>query len=133
MAAPSEGDGASAHFGTLDERIASERSRHSCLRRLDEFMFCMTLSNQLDDYYKNGTYGDCPKLFARWQTCMKAKVSKPAEAEALLQSELHSSTTGEHVFLFRPSYADEARKRYGIPDLKDTQRPSPAPRVSREM
>ena len=98
----------------LDDKVAKERARHSCLRRLDEFMFCMTLSNQVDAYYHTGSYGDCPKLFARWQTCLRSKVSKPEDAEALLAQERRENTSGKHIFMFRPQYADEALRRYGI-------------------
>ena len=99
---------------SLDERYVRERAKHSCLRRLDEFMYCMSLTNQVDSYYNKGTYGDCPALLARWQTCLRSKVSKPEDAEALLVQERRESTSGTHVFMFRPNYADEALKRYGI-------------------
>lgn len=110
---PTASTGSMAELG-LDDKIAFERSKHNCLRRLDEFMYCMSLTNQLDTYYRTGTYGDCPKLLARWQTCLKTKISKPEDAEALLISERRAATKGEHIFMFRASYAEEAKRRYGI-------------------
>ena len=99
----------------LDSKIAQERAKHSCLRRLDEFMFCMTPTSQFGHYYSFGTYADCPVLLQRWQTCLKSRISKPHEAKAMLHEEREKATTGTHVFLFRPEYAREAYERYGIP------------------
>ena len=35
--------------------MAEQKAQHSCLRRLDEFMFCMSVTNQLSnhEYWKN--------------------------------------------------------------------------------
>ena len=99
----------------LDLRIARGRAEHSCLKRMDQFMFCMTVTHQFDVYYRDGTYADCPKLFRRWQTCMRAKLRKPTEAATLLRDERLAAGDGEHVFAFREAYAAEAAERYGEP------------------
>ena len=98
----------------LDEVVAKQREDHECLKRLDEFMFCMSLTNQMNSYYREGTYGDCPALLSRWRNCLSIKLSNRADAEALRTSE-RRELPGEHVFLFRPQYAAEAEERYGIP------------------
>lgn len=99
----------------LDDVVAKQRKDHECLTRLDEFMYCMSLTNQLTTYYRNGTYGDCPTLFLRWRTCLKAKLSKKSDAEALWSEERQETLPGKHIFMFRPEYAKEAEERYGIP------------------
>jgi hypothetical protein len=109
---------------TLDEKYQDERAKHSCLRRMDEFMFCMTLTSQMQTYYHAGTYSDCPKLLARWQTCVRSKISKPEEAEALLQAERKLTLPGKHIFRFRSEYAEQARLRYGVEPAVAT--PGPA-------
>lgn len=98
----------------LDDVVAKQRKDHECLKRLDEFMFCMSVTNQMTTYYRTGSYGDCPALLARWRTCLKVKLSNKEDAEALRQSE-RRELPGHHVFLFRPDYAAEAEDRYGIP------------------
>ena len=102
----------------LDERIARGKAQHSCLKRLDQFMYCMTLTHQLDTYYRDGTYANCPQLFKRWQTCLRAKLRKPAEGDAMLQQEQRDSASGEHVFQFKPEFAKEAQNRYGVEALE---------------
>ena len=101
---------------TLEQRIAEERSKHSCLRRLDELMFCMTPTHQLSTYYATGRPAPCPQYFRRWQTCMHSRVSKPAEALKLLHDERTAGQSGQHVFMFKPEYAREAYQRYGVPE-----------------
>ena len=81
-------------------------------------MFCMSVTNQVTTYYRTGQYGDCPALLKQWQTCMKSKVSKAEDAAALMLEEQREILPGEHVFAFRPEYAQEANKRYGIPVRK---------------
>lgn len=98
----------------LDDVVAKQRKDHECLKRLDEFMFCMSVTNQMTTYYRTGSYGDCPALLARWRTCLKVKLSNKEDAEALRQLE-RRELPGHHVFLFRPDYAAEAEDRYGIP------------------
>lgn len=98
---------------TLDERVAENRAKHDCLQRLDAFMFCMTLTNQMGRYYRDGTYEDCPKLFHRWRACLESKLSTGGGAEGLRARE-REVLSGEHVFLFKPAYAEEAKQRYNI-------------------
>ncbi|KAL1524058.1 hypothetical protein AB1Y20_018969 [Prymnesium parvum] len=100
---------------TLDERIARQRAQHSCLKRLDELMYCMTITNQLSKYYRDGQYDNCPERFNRWSTCLKMKLSKDHVALALEEKEWRESVSGEHVFMFKPQYREEAHKRYGVP------------------
>ena len=78
------------------------------------------LSNQMDTYYTHGTYADCPLLLKRWQTCLRSKLSKPADAEALLDTE-RQELPRSHVFLFRPGYAQEAMLRYGVSSARAPQ------------
>lgn len=103
---------------SLDDVIKNSKAQHSCLHRMDEFMFCMSVTNQVTTYYRTGQYGDCPALLKQWQTCMKSKVSKAEDAAALMLEEQREILPGEHVFAFRPEYAQEANKRYGIPVRK---------------
>ena len=98
----------------LDDVVARQRKDHECLKRLDEFMFCMSLTNQMTAYYRTGTYGDCPALLSRWRNCLNMKLSNKEDAEALKNSE-RSGLPGHHVLLFRHQYAAEAEDRYGIP------------------
>lgn len=67
----------------------------------------------MDMYYRDGTYGNCPALFARWRTCLNAKLSKPEQAAQLLQDEQHATANG-HLFRFRETFATEANERYGV-------------------
>ena len=99
---------------SIDERLRESKAQHSCLRRLDEFMFCMSVTNQLSKYYRLGTYDDCTQHFHRMQHCARSRLKKPLDSEALLEEERRKHQTGTHVFLFRPEYAGEARHRYGI-------------------
>ena len=96
----------------LDDKVAEERARHSCLRRLDEFMFCMTLSNQVDAYYT--VVWRLPQAVCALADLSAVQLSKPEDAEALLAQERRENTSGKHIFMFRPQYADEALRRYGI-------------------
>lgn len=114
MAAPPSGEPSMSAQEALDQRIADQKAQHSCLRRLDEFMYCMSVSNQLSTLYRNGTYDDCRHHFARWQTCLRSRLKKPQECEAILLEERQATQSGSHVFLFRPNYAEEAHFRYGI-------------------
>ena len=98
----------------LDDVLAQSRTQHSCLMRLDEFMFCMSVTNQFATYYRDGTYSDCPKLFERWQRCLKSKLSKEEVAAEIMRID-RRSLPREHIFTFRPQYAAEAHERYGIP------------------
>ena len=91
--------------------MAEQKAQHGCLRRLDEFMFCMSVTNQLGTYYHEGMYNDCRQHFQRWQTCLCSRLKKPEEGAQLLLEEQAQSHTGTHVFLFRPEYAGEARHR----------------------
>ena len=88
----------------LDERIAKNRAEHSCLKRLDQFMYCMTLTHQMDSYYRNGTYGDCPRLFHNWQACLRTKLRKPLRDARLHDDHQHEAQL--HVFAFRQEYLD---------------------------
>lgn len=99
----------------FERRISDQKSQHSCLRRLDEFMFCMSLPNQVVYYYRDGTYNDCRQHFHRWQNCLRSKMKKNEEFEERMRAEREKTHTGQHVFLFRPEYAAEANQRYGIP------------------
>ena len=90
---------------TLDERIFRGRSEHTCLKRLDELMFCLSAAlapashrmrlahtfsefrchgtaptNQFTKYYYEGTYDYCPARFRAWHLCLKTKLSKPEHA-----------------------------------------------------
>ena len=128
----------------LDTRIAEERAKHSCLKRLDQFMYCMckealriarcafatslvdhvgcavaAVTHQAETYFRDATYADCPALFARWQTCLRSKLKKPEEAEEMLRIELHNAAPGHHIFRFQPVYAAEARARYGVESTAD--------------
>ena len=118
---------------------------HSCLKRLDQFMFCMSegsarcfmhlsqmhteyslscfasaVTNQFQNYYQDGTYANCPLLLARWQTCLRTKVMKTHDAKAVLAAEHREEVQGEHKFRFKPVYAQEAWTRYGIEVDLDT-------------
>lgn len=94
--------------------MAEQKSQHSCLRRFDEFMYCMTVTSQCTAYYHSGMYNDCSLHFQRWQTCLRSRLKKPKEADEMLLAERQASQQGTHLFLFRPEYADEAQKRYGV-------------------
>ena len=109
--APPPGESAQEAF---DRRIQEQKAQHSCLRRLDEFMFCMSVTNQMSTLYQTGTYNDCRTHFTRWQTCLRSRLKKPLEGQELLDEERRATHTGTHVFMFRPAYAEEARLRYGI-------------------
>ena len=108
----------------FEQRIAEQKAQHGCLRRLDEFMFCMSVTNQIATYYHHGSYDDCRAHFQRWQTCLRSRLKKPAEGAALLQAERQKTQTGTHLFMFKPEYATEAHERYGIEP--------PAPRQQHE-
>lgn len=99
---------------TLDERVARGRSQHTCLRRLDELMFCLTPTNQFAKYYNEGTYDYCPARFRAWQLCLKTKLSKPERAQELQLNEWAKAVPGTHLWAFRPAYEAEAYERYGI-------------------
>ena len=94
--------------------MAEQKAQHGCLRRLDEFMFCMSVTNQLGTYYHEGMYNDCRQHFQRWQTCLRSRLKKPEEGAQLLLEEQQQNHTGTHVFLFKSEYAQEAKERYGI-------------------
>ena len=72
------------------------------------------MSNQFETYYKHGTYADCPVLLRRWQNCLRSRLKKPEEGEALMNAEREASVPGTHIFHFRPEYAREAKLRYGV-------------------
>lgn len=111
--APVPGESAQEAF---DRTIQEQKAQHGCLRRLDEFMFCMSVTNQMATLYRLGTYNDCRAHFTRWQTCLRSRLKKTAEGQALLDEERRAEAThtGSHVFMFRPEYAEEANLRYGI-------------------
>ena len=99
----------------FDRQIQESKDQHSCLRRLDEFMFCMSVTNQMTYLYRYGTYNDCKEHFSRWQTCLKSKLSNTELRAEMLREEREALQAGKHVFIFRPEYAAEANERYGIP------------------
>ena len=72
------------------------------------------MTNQLGTYYRDGTYDDCPRDFRLWRNCLSAKLSKAEAREEIFRSEWADRVKGHHIFLFRPSYAEEARERYGV-------------------
>eukprot|EP00322_Chrysochromulina_rotalis_P008205 CAMPEP_0115836442 /NCGR_PEP_ID=MMETSP0287-20121206/4708_1 /TAXON_ID=412157 /ORGANISM="Chrysochromulina rotalis, Strain UIO044" /LENGTH=93 /DNA_ID=CAMNT_0003289923 /DNA_START=79 /DNA_END=360 /DNA_ORIENTATION=- len=82
------------------------------MRHLPRLLTAVT--HQSEVYYRDATYADCPKLFERWQTCMRAKLKKPDEAEAMLRAESRAASTGHHIFQFQAAYTEEACARYGI-------------------
>eukprot|EP00326_Haptolina_ericina_P023796 CAMPEP_0181184440 /NCGR_PEP_ID=MMETSP1096-20121128/8969_1 /TAXON_ID=156174 ORGANISM="Chrysochromulina ericina, Strain CCMP281" /NCGR_SAMPLE_ID=MMETSP1096 /ASSEMBLY_ACC=CAM_ASM_000453 /LENGTH=139 /DNA_ID=CAMNT_0023273205 /DNA_START=11 /DNA_END=429 /DNA_ORIENTATION=+ len=128
---------------TLDESVARKRAEHSCLKLLDELMYCMSaaalppphlggikrlvtlyaclpgITNQFSKYYHDGTYDDCPTRFVRWRHCLRIKLSSTKDAEALRMEQWRQSVSNEHVFLFQPHYQEEAHMRYGLPVWSD--------------
>ena len=93
---------------TLDERVLRGKSEHTCLKRLDELMYCLSErlrplpdvshndpqsspaigaapTNQFAKYYREGTYDYCPARFKAWHLCLKMKLSKPERAAELQQ------------------------------------------------
>ena len=115
MSSPTPVSAEESRQDAFDRQIQESKDQHSCLRRLDEFMFCMSVTNQLTFLYRYGTYNDCKEHFGRWQTCLKSKLSKTEVGAEMLREEREALQTGKHVFLFRPEYAKEANERYGIP------------------
>ena len=72
------------------------------------------VTNQFRKYYHDGQYDNCPERFERWRNCLKMKLSKNEDALALEEAEWKKTVRGEHVFMFKPQYAEEAHKRYGV-------------------
>jgi len=72
------------------------------------------VTNQFGKYYRDGLYDNCPERFRRWHNCLRMKLSNNEEALAIEESEWRNSVSGEHIFLFKPQYAAEAHKRYGV-------------------
>ena len=62
--------------------MAEQKAQHGCLRRLDEFMFCMSVTNQLGTYYHEGMYNDCRQHFQRWQTCLRSRLKSRRRARS---------------------------------------------------
>ena len=82
------------------------------------------VTNQFTKYYRDGTYDDCPTKLTLWQKCLKTKLSKDELAkERRLEEwrEMVKPFEEQHIFTFRPAYADEATKRYGIPAQRPTR------------
>merc|ERR1712086_251842 len=99
---------------TLDERVLRGKSEHTCLKRLDELMYCLTPTNQFAKYYSEGTYDYCPARFTAWHVCLKTKLSKPERAQEIQQEEWARTVPRTHLWAFRPEYEAEAYERYGL-------------------
>ena len=59
-------------------------------------------------------YDDCPVVMQRWNACLRAKLSSPEQAQAIEDSEWRKTIAGQHLWTFRPAYAEEAYSRYGV-------------------
>mmetsp|Transcript_46800 Transcript_46800/g.101656 ORF Transcript_46800/g.101656 Transcript_46800/m.101656 type:complete len:115 (+) Transcript_46800:470-814(+) len=100
---------------TLDEMVAENKKRHTCLGKFQKFMECMTPKHQFTTYYRFGTHADCPKLMASWQICLRAKVrSQKEQADADRLRDWRASVDRVHVLPFKSIYREEAYERYGV-------------------
>jgi len=126
---------------TLDEMVAENKKRHTCLGKFQKFMECMSKlsllplhffhsvlkvpeefvvllaapKHQFTTYYRFGTHADCPKLMASWQICLRAKVrSQKEQADADRLRDWRASVDRVHVLPFKSIYREEAYERYGV-------------------
>ncbi|KAJ1632634.1 hypothetical protein T492DRAFT_987292 [Pavlovales sp. CCMP2436] len=78
----------------------------SCVNKFDAFMFCMTPTNQLSNYYTKGIADWCPVYLTELGICLqrktKLKVVKVVEREDI-----------GHIWHFKPAYAGQATELYG--------------------